>query len=138
MKTRCHTGPAIGPTGRGHLHAVACGDVAARGGTTYSVWNQGVRAYDYYESPEVQKTLNSPLPSHIPAKELGATVAQASWPLPASARKVGSGEFAKGRIASVHRALSPVGAINMDTNTVVMISFGVAAFLLWKGGFLKS
>ena len=104
----------------------------------YSVWNQGARAYDYYESPEVQKTLNTPSPSHIPAKEFGATVMQASWPLPASARKVGSGEFAKGRIASVRRALSPVGVIDMDTNTFVMIGFGVAAYFLWKSGFLKA
>lgn len=105
----------------------------------YSVWNQGARQYDYYESPEVQQELNTPMPNHIRQKELGATVDQASWPLPISARKVGSGEFAKGRVASRNGgAGAPLGAINMDTNTVAMMGFGLAAFLLWRSGFLKS
>ena len=103
----------------------------------YSVWNQGARAYDYYESPELQKTLNTPIPSHIPSKDMGATVAQAAWPLPASARKVGSGEFAKGRVAS-RSASSPLGAISMDANTIGILGLGLAAFLLWKSGFLKT
>ena len=103
----------------------------------YSVWNQGARVYDYYQSPEVQHTLNTPVPKHIRPKEYGVTVDQASWPLPASARKVGSGELAKGRIASRGGAGSPLGAI-MDSNTLGMIGLGIAAFFLWKSGFFKA
>lgn len=103
----------------------------------YSVWNQGARAYDFYESPEVQHKLNTPVPNHIRPKELGATIDQAAWPLPPSARKVGSGEFAKGRVASRSGAGSPLGAINMDASTFGLLGLGLAAFLLWKSGYAK-
>ena len=103
----------------------------------YSVWNQGAGAYDYYESSNVQHTLNTPSPNHIRVKELGATIDQATWPLPTAARKVGSGKFAKGRVASRGGARLPLGA-TMDTNTVAMLGLGLAAFLLWKSGFLKA
>jgi hypothetical protein len=105
----------------------------------YSVWNQPARQYDYYETATVQKGANTPSPSHIRSSSLGATIDQASWPLPASARKVGSGEFAKGRIGS-RGGGNPLtlGAFNMDTNTVVMLGLGAAAFMLWRSGFLKA
>lgn len=105
----------------------------------YSVWNQGTNAFDYYEGPSVQKTLNTPVPNHIPHKDLGATIEQSSWPLPSSARKVGSGEMAKGRVASKRGGFGPsLGDFSMDTNTVGLIGFGLAAFLLWRSGFLKA
>ena len=103
----------------------------------YSVWNQGANAYDYYESSERQHTLNTPSPNHISVKELGATIDQAAWPLPSAARKVGSGKLAKGRVASRGGVRLPLGA-TMDSNTVVMLGFGIAAFLLWRSGFLKA
>ena len=104
----------------------------------YSVWNQGAHKYDYFETATVQKGANTPAPSHIRAEPLGATIDQAAWPLPSSARKIGSGEFAKGRIASRGGDLLSLGLFNMDTNTVGMIGFGVAAYLLWKSGYLKT
>jgi hypothetical protein len=104
----------------------------------YSVWNQGARRYDYYSTNNVQKGANTPAPSHIRAEPLGATIDQAAWPLPPSARKIGSGEFAKGRIASRRSNLLSLGAVNMDTNTIAMIGLGVAAFMLWRSGFLKA
>jgi hypothetical protein len=90
----------------------------------YSVWNQAARQYDYYETSTVQKGANTPAPSHIRAKPLGATIDQAAWPLPAGARKVGSGES--------------LGAFTMDQNTFAMVGLGLAAFLLWKSGYLKA
>jgi hypothetical protein len=104
----------------------------------YSVWNQGARQYDYYDTSVVQKTANTPSPSHIRSGPLGATIDQAAWPLPSSARKVGSGKAAKGRIASRSGNLLSLGAINMDTNTIAMVGLGLAAFLLWRSGFLKA
>lgn len=103
----------------------------------YSVWNQGSRSYDYYENSDVQKSANTPMPSHIASPPLGATIDQAAWPLPPNAVKIGSGEFAKGRVASRGGNLLPMGAFNMDSNTAVMIGLGVAAYLLWKNGFFK-
>lgn len=101
----------------------------------YSVWNQGARKYDYYESPEVQKQLHAPVPSHIPAAELGANIDQAAWPLPASAVIVGRGDVAKGRIA-VRRGAQALSGIP-DRSTVAMFGLGLVAFLLWKTGALE-
>lgn len=103
----------------------------------YSVWNQGTVAYDYYETPEVQKVLNTPPPRHIPAKDKGATVDQAAWPLPVSARRIGSGDFAKGRVASRKTNGAPLGSINMDSSTIGILGLGIAAFVLWRNGFFK-
>ena len=102
----------------------------------YSVCNQGARQYDYYRTAELQETANTPAPKHIRATKLGATVEQAAWPLPASAQKVGSGEYAQGRIAS-NKAVALVG-FTMDTNMIGFLGFGLAAFLLWRSGYLKS
>jgi hypothetical protein len=104
----------------------------------YSVWNQGTRQYDYYRTTNVQNGANTPSPSHIRTKPLGSTIDQALWPLPTSSKKIGSGEFAKGRIASRQGGILSLGAIQMDANTVGMLGFGVAAFFLWKSGFLKT
>jgi len=104
----------------------------------YSVWNQGARQYDYYETPEVQLGANTPSPKHIRSQDLGVPVDRAGWPLPGSARKVGSGAMAQGRIASRRGVGLPLGAIRMDSNMIGMVGLGVAAFLLWKNGFLKA
>lgn len=97
----------------------------------YSVWNQGKGSYDYYQSPDVQYKANTPKPSHLRATKLGLTVNQAAWPLPGGSRMVGSGPYAKGRIASL------AGDSAMDSNVVGIIGLGIVAFLLWKSGFLK-
>lgn len=102
----------------------------------YSVWNQGAKAFDYYETPEQQQVLNTPSPKHIHSRGLGATLDQALWPLPQHATKVGRGEFAKGKIASPGN--TSLGSIPMDANTIGMVGLGLAAFLLWRNGFLKA
>lgn len=61
--------------------------------------------FDYWETPELPTGTNTPKPTHLKARELGATVEQACWPLPANARKVGSGEHAIGRVA-IHPSLA--------------------------------
>lgn len=67
----------------------------------YSVWNQAAEKYDYYESPTADAEYNAPAPRHLrPTTKLGATPSTAGWPLPSNARKVGSGDYARGRIAS--------------------------------------
>lgn len=105
----------------------------------YSVWNQPSRSYDYYEAPDKQLGANTPSPKHIDTLKLGVPVDRAGWPLPGNAVKVGSGDRAKGRIASRPGASrAGLGAIPMDPNTLGIIGMGVAAFLLWKMGFAKA
>jgi hypothetical protein len=105
----------------------------------YSVWNQGLRRYDYFESNQVQKVANVPVPKHIPTNESGVPVDLATWPLPADSIPNGSGTFPKGRIASRSRGahVAPLEGFVMDSNTLCMIGLGVAAFFLWRSGFLR-
>jgi hypothetical protein len=65
----------------------------------YSVWDPRARAFDYYESKEVQPT-HTPAARHVPTSGLGATPDETAWPLPPAARKIGSGATARGRIAT--------------------------------------
>lgn len=100
----------------------------------YSVWNQGKSLYDYYESPNVQQKLNTPKPTHLASKPFGLTVDQAAWPLPGNAKYTGSGDLAKGRIAS--RSSGGLGAFE-GGSMAPMILLGLAAFVLWKTDILK-
>lgn len=97
----------------------------------FSVWNQGTRRYDYYESPQPEASANVEKPRHLRTRKLGSTVTQAAWPLPANARMVGSGDQAHGRIAS--RGGSALGAADdggMGTVKIGMLL--LSGFLLWK------
>jgi hypothetical protein len=102
----------------------------------YSVWNQTTRQYDYYRSRNTQHTANTPKPTHLKHRKMGATVNQAAWPLPAGAVRVGSGPYAKGRIASLSRG-GAMGAFDLDTNFVMIAGLGLAAIVLFKSGFLS-
>lgn len=103
----------------------------------YSLWNQPARQYDYYETTKTQLGANTPSPKHIRSGELGVPVEEAGWPLPAGAHKVGSGPFAKGRIASRGGQQLGLGTFSMGTNTVAMVGLGLAALLLWRSGFME-
>jgi hypothetical protein len=95
----------------------------------YSVWNQGKELYDYYESPEVNNKLNTPKPKHLKNKPFGLTVTQAAWPLPSNARYVGSGDIAKGKIASRPGAL---GAFEGSGSMMPLLLLAGVAVILWK------
>lgn len=84
----------------------------------YSVWNQGRGLYDYFQTSEVQDVANAPRPTHLRSTKLGLTPTQAAWPLPAGAKRIGSGEFARGRVASTGGGQTGLG------------DFGVVGFLL--------
>lgn len=98
----------------------------------YSVWNQGRGVYDYFQTPDLQDGANAPKPGHLRERQLGLTPDQAAWPLPAGAKKIGSGEFARGRVASPTggQGLGFFGIDNLFDARVV--GFGIAAFLLWR------
>jgi len=78
----------------------------------YSVWRPGEAVFDYYDTPELATTSNVEKPAHLKARTLGATVEQASWPLPAGAVKVGTGPHAQGKIAI--RPSAALGASDGD------------------------
>lgn len=104
----------------------------------YSVWNQGALRYDYFETSEPATTVNAAAPKHLRPTKLGLTPAQASWPLPASARPVGSGAQARGRVA--HRrggelagvTDSAFGLISSPFGFVIALGLGYAAWKLSK------
>ena len=98
----------------------------------YSVWNQGRGVYDYYQTPEVQEVANAPRPDHLRQTQLGLTPGQAAWPLPAGAQKIGSGEFARGRVAGTGgvTVLSGFGVESLFDIRVAAVA--VVAWLLWK------
>jgi hypothetical protein len=68
---------------------------------TYSVWNPATRAYDYYQAHGPAATHAPNPPAVAGSSELGATPDEAAWRLPPGARKVGTGELPRGRIATL-------------------------------------
>jgi hypothetical protein len=99
----------------------------------YSVWNQGLGAFDYYRGGTAQTSQNVEKPSHLVNRTLGSTVDQAAWPLPGNVVKIGSGPHAVGRVASRGGAISAIGAFGDDTTSLVQAGLlVVAGMLAWK------
>ena len=99
----------------------------------YSVWNQGKGVYDYFQTPDVQEVANAPKPKHLKMRQLGMSPAHAAWPLPSGAKLIGSGEFARGRMAisESSRGMGSFGIEDLIFNPTY-IAIGIAAFLWWK------
>ncbi|MDP2607318.1 MAG: hypothetical protein Q8S00_32675 [Deltaproteobacteria bacterium] len=91
----------------------------------YSVWNQGKKLYDYYETNVEQNRVNAPKPS-IPTGKFGSTIEQSSWKLPIGSKMVGSGDHAKGRIA-----VSGVSFGGFDLTPMKIISIAGAIIFLY-------
>lgn len=105
----------------------------------YSVWNQAALVYNYYEGPAAADKANAPTPRHLHETKLGMTVAQASWPLPAGARLVGSGAVARGRVASAPGAalsgfFDPIGMLGtIITSPLLMVGVAVGVgYIIWR------
>lgn len=102
--------------------------------TTYSVWNQALGAFDYYESNKNQAQLNVEKPSHIGSRTLGATVDQAAWPMPADARKIGSGATPIGKVSTL-RKIGGLGSMSDALGEATIgkaVLAGGVAYLAWK------
>jgi len=99
---------------------------------TYSVWNYGTRSYDYYTAPGAPAT-HAGRPPVRGGSSLGAAPEQAAWPLPAGARKVGSGPLPKGRIASTSGGISLGGLGAVDLSDPVTVgAVIVLSYVAWK------
>jgi len=95
----------------------------------YSVWNQGARQYDYYETPEVSHAANAEQPTHMRPGKLGVTLPSAAWPLPEDAHPVGSGDLPRGRIAAPHGG-DTVGDVPAQSSLLwLAMGIGAAALL---------
>jgi hypothetical protein len=97
--------------------------------TTYSVFDVNTKRYSYYEGtgPGGTHAGTPPIRAHA---DIGATPDQAAWIVPVGARKVGSGELPKGRIASFGGG-GALGDFSGD-GVVKAGVVGFLAYLAWK------
>lgn len=97
---------------------------------TYSVWNYGTRAYDYYQAPGGGGT-HAGSPPVRSSSSLGASPEQAAWPLPVSATKIGSGRLPKGKIAV--KTVGGIALAGVDLSDPVTVgAVIVLSFIAWK------
>jgi hypothetical protein len=97
----------------------------------YSVMNPRSRQYDYYETGAAEPWHAARPPRPHAASDLGAVPEEAAYRLPSSARYVGSGETAKGHVASKDRAFA-LGDIlpGVGDGMLGLAAAGVALFAL--------
>ena len=97
----------------------------------YSVYNHGTHRYDYYEDSRVEGT-HAGAPSGLASGKIGVAPEAGGWRLPMGAKKVGAGEMAKGRIATL-RGL-PMGAVDFASSPgklLVLVGVGYLAYRAW-------
>lgn len=105
---------------------------------TYSVYNYQTKKYDYFWSPESVRAHapKPPTPSGVGA--LGSTPDQAAWPLPYGAKKIGSGDNPRGRIATSKGAMQTLGLGEFSfDNSTNLIAMGGLGYLVWRFFFRK-
>jgi hypothetical protein len=98
----------------------------------YSVMNTRSRQYDYYETGEAEPWHAGRPPTPSAASSLGAVPEEAAWRLPSSAKYTGSGDTAKGHVASSSRGLG-LGDIlpsGIDGTMVGIVGAGIALYAL--------
>ncbi len=100
-------------------------------GQIYSVWNQPLGAFEYFESTLPQQKLNVEKPTHLRSRTLGSTVDQAAWPLPGNLRRIGSGPEAIGKVAASKGGVS-LGDYAAELPLVKAGLLVGAAWLAWK------
>lgn len=100
----------------------------------YSVYNPTSKTYDYYEGPGPGGTHAGTPPIARGRNALGATPEQASWKVPAGAKRVGRGPVARGRIAELGGlssfGLGDVGDI--AANPLAFAALAVAGYFMYK------
>lgn len=97
----------------------------------YSVWDQPLGAFRYFDDGVPQAHLNVEKPTHLRERALGSTIDQAAWPLPAGAREVGRGVVPVGRVASMSgQALGDDLDDSAATTKAVMLA--IAGIVAWK------
>lgn len=98
----------------------------------YSVWDHASRTYHYYQTPKRNGATSAPKPAHLRSarhSKLGVAPERAAWPLPAGAKKVGSGKYPKGMIAGTHSGL---GILPVDLTPANVVVLGALGYLFVK------
>jgi hypothetical protein len=96
----------------------------------YSVYNHNSKSYDYFEGSGPAGTHADAPPAPPLQHKTGASPAAAAWRLPWGAKKIGSGELPRGRIASSGISLGGLGDITSDL-PAVGLAVGIA-YLAWR------
>lgn len=102
----------------------------------YSRWRPDVGGFEYFEAPETHN-INDDLPTpELLAAKIGVPSMEAGRPLPSGARRVGTGEEARGLVAPVdearivRRTRSLSGVEPASTMGWVVVAGG-AALVIW-------
>lgn len=90
----------------------------------YSVYNYGSKSYDYYDDGQPAPTHAGP-PPIAPMGGIGETPESAAWRLPLGARKVGSGDLPRGKIASL-------GGTDTAGDLGKLAVIAGVGYLIWK------
>ena len=91
----------------------------------YSVYNYGSGLFDYYQDGKNLGVSDTPPKKRLAKGGLGVSPEQAALSLPSNAKKMGSGDVAKGIVAT-----SGVGSFDsMDYVKIGMLA--LSAVLLW-------
>jgi len=92
----------------------------------YSVFDHNRGVYDYYEGAGPGGThAGSPALSPTRSQDVGKAPVHAAWRLPPGAKRVGSGEFPQGSIASLSGVDSASGGIPF-------LGYAAIAYLAWR------
>ena len=91
----------------------------------YSVYRYGTKSYDYYDDGKPAPT-HASSPKSFSLGGIGESPDAAAWKLPIGAKKIGSGEMPRGRIAS-----SGLGSFS-GGDGVKLAGLGLAAYLAWR------
>jgi hypothetical protein len=101
---------------------------------TFSVWNPDLLGFDYFEgNAELREGVIAPVPKLPSGGKLGLIPEQAAMRLPSGARRIGSGDLARGLIATRNGRNSAMGDfLGVDFNTAIKGAILVGgAWLLW-------
>lgn len=94
---------------------------------TYSTYDYDSRTYTYWSAPGPAGTHAGAPPAPSFRSAIGAVPEAAAWKLPWGAKKVGTGMFPKGRIATSSAAL---GDLTADLPRLGL--FVGAAYIAWR------
>jgi hypothetical protein len=96
----------------------------------FSVYHHGAKRYDYYEDGRTEGT-HAGAPTILATGKIGVIPEAAAWRLPLTAKKIGSGEIPRGRIAS--RGGGPLAGIELAPTTVAIGAvLGYLAYRAWR------
>jgi hypothetical protein len=96
----------------------------------WSVYKYGRNSYDYYEDGRDPSSTHAGAPPGKLRAAMGATPEQCAWPLPAGAKKIGSGPLPQGRIASTSSGPGMGDLPSIDATTLGIAA--VIAYVAWR------